>query len=82
MKYWRIFILLIKHLRIMTLATEAPFDFEFSYEPGEPATRNYPGSNPEVRITTVRLNGVEIPLAAITTAMYEQMVDQVIENYD
>ena len=66
----------------MTLATEAPFDFEFSYEPGEPATHDYPGSNPEVRITTVRLNGVELPFAAITPALYDQMIEHVLENYE
>jgi len=65
----------------MTLATEAPFDFDFTYTPGEKAERDYPGSSPEVDITKVRLNGVEIPLAAITPHMYEEMVETVIENY-
>lgn len=65
----------------MTLATEVPFDFEFTYTPGEPATRDYPGDGPEVEITSVTLNGVKIPLEAITTAMHEQMVEQVLNNY-
>lgn len=65
----------------MTLATEIPFDFEYTYTPGEPATRDYPGDGPEVEIIKVLLNGVEIPLQAITTELYEEMVEQVINNY-
>lgn len=65
----------------MTLATEAQFDFDFNYTPGESPTRDYPGSNAEVEITTVRLNGTQIPLSAITTSMYEEMVEHVLENY-
>lgn len=65
----------------MTLATEAPFDFDFKYTPGERPERDYPGSGPEVEIVKVRLNGVEIPLAAITPQLYEEMVETVIENY-
>lgn len=66
----------------MTLETEAPFDFDFTYEPGEPQTYDYPGSGPEIRITAVRLNGVEIPFAAVTPALYDQMIEHVIEHYD
>ena len=55
--------------------------FDFTYEPGEAPTYDYPGSNPEVDITKVRLNGEEIPLKAITEEMYEQMIEQVIEEY-
>ncbi|GAB3220202.1 hypothetical protein [Spirosoma arcticum] len=65
----------------MTLATEVPFDFDFKYTPGEAATRDYPGDGPEVEITTVRLNGVAIPLEAITAEMYNQMVDEVLNSY-
>ena len=81
MKDSAIFILLIKHLRTMTLTTETPFDFEFKYTPPEPATRDYPGDGPEVEIVKVRLNGVEIPLAAITEQMQQEMVEHVLENY-
>ena len=81
MKGSAIFILLIKHLKSMTLAKEVPFDFDFKYTPGEPATRDYPGDGPEVEIVKVRLNGVEIPLSAINPQMYDEMVEQVIENY-
>lgn len=66
----------------MTLATEVPFDFDFTYTPGERATRDYPGDGPEVEIIKVRLNGIEIPLTAITPQMYEEMVEHVIENYN
>lgn len=65
----------------MTLATEVPFDFEYTYTPGEPATRDYPGDGPEVEIIKVLLNGIEIPLQAITTELYEEMVEQVINTY-
>ena len=65
----------------MTLTTETPFDFDFKYTPGEPAERDYPGSGAEVEITKVRLNGVEIPLAAITPEMEQQMIEQVLEQY-
>lgn len=65
----------------MTLATEAQFDFDYKYTPGEPAERDYPGSGAEVEITKVRLNGTQIPLSAITPQMYEEMVDHVLENY-
>ncbi|GAB2547175.1 hypothetical protein [Spirosoma aerophilum] len=65
----------------MTLATEVPFDFDFKYTPGEPATRDYPGDGPEVEITKVSLNGVEIPLKAITHEMEQQMIEHVLEHY-
>lgn len=65
----------------MTIHQEAPFDFDFSYAPGEPQTRDYPGSGPEIEITKVTLNGVEIPLAAISAEMMEDMIAHVVENY-
>lgn len=65
----------------MTLEKEVPFDFDFKYTPGEPQTRDYPGDGPEVEILKVRLNGVEIPLSAITEQMQQEMVEQVLENY-
>lgn len=65
----------------MTLATEVPFDFEFTYTPAEPATRDYPGDKPEVEITEVRLNGVKIPLNAVTDTMRDEMIEQVLEQY-
>ena len=65
----------------MTLTTETPFDFEFSYTPGEAPTRDYPGSGAEVEIVKVRLNGVEIPLKAITEDVQQQMIDAVLEQY-
>ncbi|MDB5240559.1 MAG: hypothetical protein JWP57_1184 [Spirosoma sp.] len=77
-----IFILLTKSDKAMTLITETTFDFKFIYTPGEPATRDYPGSGPEVTVTEVRLNGVTIPLEAITSEMWEQMIEQVNEQYD
>ena len=82
MKHCRIFILLIKHMEDMTLQTEVPFDYEYDYEPGEPATYDYPGCGPEVRITKVKLNGVDIPLTAITSEMYDEMIEQVLDQYD
>ncbi|WP_018619757.1 hypothetical protein [Spirosoma luteum] len=65
----------------MTLEKEVLFDFEFTYTPGEAPTRDYPGDSPEVRIVKVRLNGVEIPLSAITEQMQQEMIEQVIEEY-
>lgn len=65
----------------MTLATEVPFDFDFKYTPGEAADRDYPGSGPEVEITAVRLNGVQIPLEAVTEEMQNQMIDEVLNSY-
>ena len=65
----------------MILATEVPFDFDFKYTPGEPAERDYPGSGAEVEIIKVSLNGVEIPLKAITPEMEQQMIDHVLEHY-
>jgi hypothetical protein len=65
----------------MTFCAEVPFDYDFKYTPGGAATRDYPGDGPEVEILKVRLNGIEIPISAITTEQYDQMVDQVIENY-
>lgn len=65
----------------MTLATEVPFNFDFKYTPGEAPTRDYPGDGPEVEITKVSLNGVEIPLKAITPEMEQQMIEQVLEHY-
>ena len=65
----------------MTLEQEVAFDFDFKYTPGEPATRDYPGDGPEVEITKVRLNGVEIPLSAITAQMYDEMIEHVVQNY-
>lgn len=65
----------------MTVETEVPFDFEFSYTPGERADRDYPGSNPEVIITHVTLFGVTIPLESLSKEVIDQMVDEVLENY-
>lgn len=65
----------------MIFTTETPFDFDFKYTPGEKADRDYPGSGPEVEIKAVRLNGVQIPLEAITAEMYSQMVDEVLNSY-
>ena len=65
----------------MTLTAETPFDFDFKYTPGEKADRDYPGSGPEVSITAVRMNGVQIPLEAITAEMYNQMIDEVLNSY-
>jgi hypothetical protein len=65
----------------MTFATEVPFDFDFNYTPGERPERDYPGSGPEVELTKVRLNGVEIPMTAITEQMHQQMIEQVLEDY-
>lgn len=65
----------------MTMTTETPFDFDFKYTAGEPADRDYPGSGAEVEITKVRLNGVEIPLSAITDEMEQEMINHVLEHY-
>lgn len=65
----------------MTYATETAFDFDFKYTPGEAPTRDYPGDGPEVEITAVRLNGVKIPVEALTAEQYEEMVQHVLENY-
>ena len=65
----------------MTYATETAFDFDFKYTPGEAPTRDYPGDSPEVEIKEVRLNGVKIPLEAITAEMEQEMIEQVKENY-
>jgi len=65
----------------MTLETEVPFDFEFSYTKGEPADRDYPGSNDEVVITHVTLFGVPIPLHALSADVIDAMVDEVYEKY-
>ncbi len=65
----------------MTLDKEVAFDFDFKYIPGELATRDYPGDKPEVEITKVRLNSVEIPLNAITDEMLNEMVEQVLKTY-
>ncbi|GAA4464785.1 hypothetical protein GCM10023189_44520 [Nibrella saemangeumensis] len=65
----------------MTLEKEVPFDFEYNYTPGEPADYDYPGYGPEVEITTVRLNGVELPANAISQEMYDEMIEQVLESY-
>lgn len=65
----------------MTLAAEVPFDFDFKYTPGEPATRDYPGDGPGVEVTSVRLNGVLIPLEAISDEMHSQMIDEVLNSY-
>lgn len=65
----------------LTHPASIDLDFDFTYEPGDAPTYDYPGSDPEVDITKVRLNGVEIPLNAITAQMYEQMIEQVIEEY-
>ena len=65
----------------MTISTETAFDFDFKYTPGEPATRDYPGDGPEVEITAVRLNGVKIPVEALTAEQQEEMVQHVLENY-
>lgn len=62
-------------------ADQLDFDYDFTFTPGEPASRDYPGSGPEVDITTVRLNGIEIPINALTAEHYQQMVEQVIEHY-
>ena len=64
----------------MTFTAEIDLDFDFSYIPGEAPTYDYPGSGAEVDITKVRLNGVEIPLSAITQKQYGEMVEQVIDN--
>lgn len=65
----------------MTLETEVPFDFEFSYTKGEPADREYPGSNDEVVITHVTLFGVSIPLDSISTDIIDAMIDEVHDKY-
>ena len=65
----------------MTFSTETDLDFDFKYTPGEPATRDYPGDGPEVEIVKVRLNGVEIPLTAITGQMQQQMIEQALDTY-
>jgi hypothetical protein len=65
----------------MTISTETSFDFDFKYTPSTPATRDYPGDGPEVEILTVRLNGVIIPIKAITAEQYEEMVQHVHEHY-
>lgn len=65
----------------MTFTTETPLDFDFTYTPGEAPTRDYPGSGAEVEIVKVRLNGVEIPLKAISAEVQEQMIEQVLEHY-
>lgn len=65
----------------MTFTTETNLDFDFKYTPGERPTRDYPGDAPEVEIVKVRLNGVEIPLRAITEQMQQQMIEQALETY-
>lgn len=66
----------------MTLTTEAPFDFEYSYEPGEPATRDYPGSSPEIRITGVSLYGVPLPLEKVDSELLDLMIEQAHEEHE
>jgi hypothetical protein len=65
----------------MTLTTEAPFDFDYSYEPGEPADRDYPGSAPEIRITGVSLYGVALPLERVSGELLNQMIEQAHEEH-
>jgi hypothetical protein len=64
----------------MTLEQEVAFDFEYSYQEGERGERDYPGFPPEATITKVWLNGVEIPLKAISDTLYEQMIEAVFES--
>lgn len=66
----------------MTLTTEVPFDFDYSYEPGEPATHDYPGSGPEIRITNVSLYGVALPLEKVDSQLLDQMIDQAHEEHE
>lgn len=65
----------------MTFDKEVSLDFDFKFTPAEPATRDYPGDGAEVDITKVRMNGVEIPIAALTTQMVEEMIEQVLDHY-
>ena len=65
----------------MTLETEVPLDFEFSYTPGERATRDYPGSPPEVVIIHVTVFGVSVPLNSLSKEMIEQMIEEVHQKY-
>lgn len=67
---------------MLTFHAESAFEFDYSYTSGEAPTYDYPGSNPEIEITKVRLNGVEIPIKAITGEMYEDMIEYVHEKHD
>ncbi len=67
---------------MLTFQAESAFEFDYSYTPGEAPTYDYPGSNPEIEITKVRLNGIEIPIKAITGEMYENMIEYAHENHD
>ena len=79
---WRIFILLIKHLRTMKLEHEVAFSFDYTYKEGEPQTYDHPGTGPEVEITKVWMNDVDIPLGAISESLYDAMIEHVLENHD
>lgn len=36
------------------------FDIEYSFDPGEPASIDCPGSSPEAEINSIRLNNIEM----------------------
>ena len=64
------------------LFTSASVDFEFDFTAteGGQARRDYPGLRAEVAITNVRMNGIAIPIGAINTELYGQMVQSVIDQ--
>ena len=55
-------------------------DFDYEFEKGEVASREYPGCADRVDITRVRMNGVEIPMAAVNADLYQLLLERVEEE--
>lgn len=55
-------------------------DVSGTYEPAEPATRNYPGSSLEVSVNTYHIAGTDVSNLIDSADWYEEVEKQVLDS--
>jgi len=56
-------------------------DVSGTYEPAEPATRDYPGSSPEVSVTSYQIGGMDVSNLIDSADWYEEVDKQILNSF-
>ena len=56
-------------------------DVTGTYEPAETATRDYPGSGPEVSVNTYQIAGMDVSNLIDTADWYEEVDKQILNSF-
>lgn len=56
-------------------------DVSGTYEPAEPATRDYPGYGPEVSVHTYQIGGTDVSNLIDSADWYEEVDKQILDSF-